>query len=173
MAFVVDDLEQAVADVVVHLAQAGYRLDFTPASLWEVDRFFDEHGPEPAVAGESVVGKGPMLFALGGYVGEVLRRALGGTWFGDDDDPESEVNVELRLADGSIVWPVQRVMKRYAHGSEDGIVVYGVALGLLVGDPPKPAGYGFKVLTSALHDPSPSATRQVKRWFADRRRKRG
>jgi hypothetical protein len=76
------------------------------------------------------------MFALGGYTGEVIRLALGGTWQADDEDPEGEVNVELHLPAGGVIWPVQRVMKRCINGAEDGIAVYGAALGLDVGRGP-------------------------------------
>ncbi|HEV8239963.1 MAG TPA: hypothetical protein VGS57_11395, partial [Thermoanaerobaculia bacterium] len=79
---------------------------------------------------------GARLFALGAYTGEVIRRAVGGTWSGDDPDPEGEINIELQLADGSIVWPVQRVMKRLANGAEDALAPYAAALGVDVGAPP-------------------------------------
>jgi hypothetical protein len=55
----------------------------------------------------------------------------------DDADPEGEINIELQLADGSIVWPVQRVMKRPANGAEDALAPYAAALGVDVGAPPE------------------------------------
>jgi hypothetical protein len=78
------------------------------------------------------------LFALGAYVGEVVRRDAGGTWRGNDDDPNGEITVEVVLADGTRLWPVQRVMKRYTNGPEDGIAAFAAALGLNVGPPPQP-----------------------------------
>ena len=44
----------------------------------------------------------------------------------------------LALPDGSSIWPVQRVMKRFTNGSEDGIAAYGAALGVVVGSRPEP-----------------------------------
>ena len=78
---------------------------------------------------------GPRVFALGAYTGEVIRRDRGGEWHADDDDPGAEVNVELRLPGGGVIWPVQRAMKRCLNGAEDGIAAYGAALGLDVGAP--------------------------------------
>ena len=63
----------------------------------------------------------------------MIRRAIGGTWSADDADPEAEINIELQLPDGSIVWPVQRVMKRLANGAEDAVAPYAAALGVGVG----------------------------------------
>jgi hypothetical protein len=42
----------------------------------------------------------------------------------------------VRLPDGTTCWPVQRVMKRFKNGAEDGIAAYGVGMGLHVGRPP-------------------------------------
>ena len=81
---------------------------------------------------------GPRIFALGAYLGEVVRRNAAGTWRANDQDPQGEVNVELVLADGTKIWPVQRVMKRYENGPEDGIAAYGAAVGLDVGQRPQP-----------------------------------
>ncbi|MFF5233197.1 hypothetical protein [Dactylosporangium sp. NPDC000521] len=79
---------------------------------------------------------GARLFALGAYVGEVVRRHTGAAWSGDDDDPAAEVNIALDLPDGRRIWPVQRVMKRFSNGGEDGLVAYGAALGLDTGSQP-------------------------------------
>ena len=75
-------------------------------------------------------GLGQRIFGLGSYVGEVIRRDVGGTWNGDDADPAAEVNITLVLDDGSVIWPVQRVMKRFKNGREDSLVAYAAALGV-------------------------------------------
>lgn len=53
------------------------------------------------------------MFAVGSYVGEVIRRHYGGEWRGNDEDPEGEINLGLVLPGGAIIWPVQRVLKRF------------------------------------------------------------
>lgn len=142
MASLVEDLGGAASWISRALQASGYRADFTAPSLWSIDQFVDEHvhAGRPRAGGLLADDFGPRLFALGAYTGEVIRRDLGGTWHADDADPESEVNVELRLPGGVIMWPVQRVMKRCANGAEDGIAAYGAALGLPVGPPPRPRG---------------------------------
>ena len=79
---------------------------------------------------------GTWMFGIGAYVGEVVRRSRGGEWECDDDDPQAEINVELQLSDGATCWPVQRAMKRFKNGAEDGIAIWAIALGLDVGAPP-------------------------------------
>jgi hypothetical protein len=111
------------------LSSSGYKADFSLESLKEVDRFFDEHAPngQPKPGGLLSVDVGARLFALGGYVGEVIRRVSGGEWKGNDKDTQAEISIALKLKSGAIIWPVQRVMKRFKNGSEDGLFVYGVA----------------------------------------------
>lgn len=109
------------------LSQSGYRADFSLACLKELDRFFDEQttNGQPNPDGLLAEQLGLRLFAIGAYVGEVIRRQNGGEWEGDDEDPEAEFNISVRLENGTVLWPVQRVMARLKNGSEDGIWVYG------------------------------------------------
>ena len=71
---------------------------------------------------------GARLFAIGAYVGEVIRRQNSGEWQGDDNDTHAEINVAVRLKTGTILWPVQRVMKRFKNGAEDDIWIYGATV---------------------------------------------
>lgn len=138
MPSLLDDISAGAEWVAEALRSSGYRADFSPASLWEVERFFEEHtrSGEPRRGGLLAEDTGSRLFSLGAYVGEVIRRAVGGEWAADDTDPQGELNVALTLLDGSTVWPVQRVVKRLQN-SEDSIAAYGAALGVEPG--PRPA----------------------------------
>lgn len=60
-----------------------------------------------------------------------------GAWESSGDDEADEVNVALRLADGSVLLPVQRVMKRFQLGDEESLAAYALALGVPVGAPPE------------------------------------
>jgi hypothetical protein len=135
-----EDIDRSAAWIAQALQSSGYRADFSPQSLWSIDRFFDDHSDHgrPKRGGLLAADLGARIFALGAYVGEVIRRHAGGTWHTNDEDPEGEVNVELVLTDETRIWPVQRVMKRYQNGAEDGIAAYGAMLGLDVGQPPPP-----------------------------------
>jgi hypothetical protein len=66
---------------------------------------------------------------LGAYVGEVILRHFGGQWEADDDDAEGEITLRVILASGTMVCPVQRVMKGFRNGSEDGLYAYGKLAG--------------------------------------------
>ena len=139
MANLQDDIKSGAAWIAKALNSSDYRADFTPKSLWEIDRFFDDHTRDGAAkrGGLLAEGLGARLFAIGSYAGEVVRRTVGGGWVVDDDDPEGEISVELVLQDGTRCWPVQRAMKRFKNGSEDGIAGWGTGLGLEVGPQPE------------------------------------
>jgi hypothetical protein len=112
------------------LTESGYKADFSLESLKEIDRFFDDQmsNGQPKPGGLLAEQFGARLFAIGGYVGEVIRRQEGGEWLGDDNDPEAEFNIAVRIRENSIIWPMQRVMKRAKNGPEDSVWGYGYAL---------------------------------------------
>jgi hypothetical protein len=140
MASLTENIDASAAWIAQTLQSSGYHADFSAPSLWSIDQFFDENSDrgQPRRGGLLATDLGSRLFALGAYVGEVIRRNAGGAWHANDQDPQGEINVELVLADGTKIWPVQRVMKRYKYGREDSVAAYGAALGLDVGQPPQP-----------------------------------
>ena len=79
-----DDVVTAADWIARALESSGYRADFTPQSRWDIERFMTEHSAHgTAVAGGPLaVDPGSRLFALGAYLGETVRRGLGGTWGG-------------------------------------------------------------------------------------------
>ncbi|CAL9484175.1 hypothetical protein [Streptomyces sp. enrichment culture] len=132
MGSLLDDVHTSAAWIARALGASGYRADFTPESLTDVERFLTEHSAHGAAVpgGLLATEAGPRLFALGAYLGETVRRGLGGVWEADDEDPYGEVNLALRLPGGAVVRPVQRVIKRFRNGPEDSLVGYAVGLGL-------------------------------------------
>ncbi len=107
------------------LNSSNYAADFSIGSLKEIDRFFDEQNTPDGILNRN---RGQILFALGAYIGEVIISAYGGEWLTDDSDPQGEINIAVKLKDDSIIFPVQRAMKRYANGKEDSIYDYGIVL---------------------------------------------
>ena len=126
---VVSDALASAEKISRALSQSGYEADFSLESLRQIDRFFEEQvsNGQPKPGGLLSQQLGARLFAIGAYVGEVIRRQNGGEWQGDDNDPQAEINIAVRLKTGVILWPVQRVMKRFKNGAEDGIWIYGAA----------------------------------------------
>jgi hypothetical protein len=145
MPSIVDDAANGAEWIAKALSSSGYRADFSPGSLWEIERFFDEHSAEGQATPGGLLAEdlGSRIFALGSYIGEVVRRVRGGTWSNDDDDAEAEINVSLVLPDKTRAWPVQRAMKRFRNGPEDSVVAWGTGLGVTPGPKPPPPRRGF------------------------------
>ncbi|MEU3792497.1 hypothetical protein AB0F07_22280 [Streptomyces fructofermentans] len=139
MTSLLDDVHTSTEWIARALESSGYRADFSPAGLRDIEQFMSDHSDEGTVVQGGLLTEdlGARLFALGCYLGETVRYAIGGSWEAEDDDPQGEINIRLRLPDGSVVWPVQRVMKRFRNGPEDSIVGYAAALGLNMS--PQPA----------------------------------
>jgi len=128
---IVAEAVSAGEHIADRLRGSDFRTDFTLSSLYEIDRLFDRDAPDGVARPGGLFSEnvGFNLFALGGYVGLTLLRELGGEWVGDDRDPEGEINISLTLADGSTVWPVQRIMMRFREGAECSVGDYGSVLG--------------------------------------------
>lgn len=116
-----DDIEPSIKWLIVAMASSDYHLDLTIESLKEIDRFFDEQNTPNGILSKN---KGSILFAMGCYVGEVIIRNFGGVWLTDDSDPQGEINIAVKTDNGSIMFPVQRCIKRFQNGAEDSIYAY-------------------------------------------------
>lgn len=127
---IVLDAQGAAEWMAKALSMSGYKTDFSLDSLREVDRFFDEHAFEGKARPEGLLAEqlGQRIFGIGAYIGEVIRRQAGGRWLGDDSDTQAEINISLKLRKGTLIWPVQRTMKRFKNGPEDGIYIYAVMI---------------------------------------------
>jgi hypothetical protein len=85
---IVKDAVEAADWMAKALSSSGYKADFTLDSLKEVDRFVDDQAPggNPKSGGLLSDHLGARVFALGAYVGEVIRRQGEGQWRGDDNE---------------------------------------------------------------------------------------
>ena len=131
MALIKEEITTASEWMAAALLSSGYNADFSLSSFAEVERFFNEHSANgfPRAGSFLANDTDSRIFAMGCYIGEVIRRVKGGEWQGSDDDPNVKVNLELRLPDGSVSWPTQRAMRRLKNGSPDSIVAYAQELG--------------------------------------------
>lgn len=120
-----DDIPVAASWIAKALSSSGYKADFSPGSISEVERFFEEQTRDGRPVANGLLDKnvGARLFALSCYCGETLRREIGGEWITDDDDPHGEVDMALKLANGHLCWPGQRIMKRL-NSEEDDLVFW-------------------------------------------------
>lgn len=116
-----EDIHTACEWIAMALNSSGYKADYTIESMKEIDRFLDEQSGETGIISR---GRGKILFSLGCYVGETIIRLYGGKWHTDDNDPQGEINASVELDNGTVIFPIQRVIKRYQNGSEDGIYAY-------------------------------------------------
>lgn len=116
-----EDIHTACEWVVMALNSSSYKADYTVESMKEIDRFIDEQSEENGIISR---GRGKILFSLGCYVGETVIRLYGGKWHTDDNDPAGEINASVELDNGTVIFPIQRVIKRYQNVSEDGIYAY-------------------------------------------------
>jgi len=125
-----EDVTKAYEWISEALKSSNYDADFSFDSLKEVERFFEENCEDGNAKSGGLLSEnlGQRLFSIGCYVGEVIRRHYDGEWITNDNDPWGEINIGIKLSDWSIVWPVQKVMKRFKNGKEDSIYVYGIAL---------------------------------------------
>jgi hypothetical protein len=105
-------------------------MDFSIKSFKEIDRFFEEYAPHGEARPGGLLSEnfGNRMFSIGAYVGEVICRRTGARWQGDDNDPDAEINITVRFKRGQIIWPVQKVLKRFQNGPQDSIYGYGIAL---------------------------------------------
>ena len=127
-----EDIRQACDWVVMALNSSGYKADFTAESMREIDRFFDEQNTPTGILSGN---RGQILFALASYIGESVIKTYGGKWITNDEDPQGELNIAVELANGTIIWPAQRCMRRYMNGREDSIYDYFWVLDSNIGEP--------------------------------------
>ena len=129
MATLREDIKTQSDWIVQAFAADNFRLDYTLDSFIEIDRFFVSNmkNGRPKKGGRlAKKGFGPILFSIGAYIGETIIKIVPGSeWITDDNDPQGELTVALRLPNGMEIWPIQRVMKRFKNGSEDSIYPYG------------------------------------------------
>ena len=104
----------------------GIPLDFSPASLLGLDAYLDTTvGPEGYAPNAEEWAPDPaqqtLVLLYGSYLGEVVRRRIGGAWQeprGGDD----ALGVHLLLPDGSRFFPFARLFERLRVGVEQGLM---------------------------------------------------
>jgi len=127
---IVRDALEAADWMAKSLAGWGYKADYSLDSLKDVDRFIDDEAPggKPKPGGHLSQQFGTHMFGLGAYVGETIRRLGDGQWEGNDRDAWPEVTLAVRLKSGAVLWPTQRMLKRFENGKENGLYPYGVVI---------------------------------------------
>ncbi len=128
MATLLEDIHKQSEWIVKAFASEKFRLDFSIDSFIEIDRFFNKYVKDGKGIKGGILEKnyGPILWGIGAYVGETIIKVVPGSiWIADDDSPEGELGISVKLPGDILIWPVLRVMKRFKNGEEDSIYVYG------------------------------------------------
>lgn len=113
---------EAATFVEVH---SNLAMDFSPESLLLVDKFISEIHPHGASLDSTII-------ICGAYVGETVRRNLGGEWMADEEGCYWLQNIggtELKLM------PLSWAANRFKNGSEDALTYkYAVTAKMVTGD---------------------------------------
>jgi hypothetical protein len=123
------------------LQSLGYAVDFSPQSLREIDRFFDDTFnagvPRRRFHRKFVVelvdpyGRS-WRFAIVAYVGEVIRQAIGGEWVTDDCRSVDMIDMQLVLPSGRAVMPMIEVVRSLTAPKEASLADFGIDCGLAI-----------------------------------------
>ncbi len=130
-------LVNTCSDIVMTAAlKWGVILDFTEASLADVEEVLGvlHDGLKSASAEEkpSDASVRAMTIGFGTYVGEVIRRTMGGIWTHAEVEGQGKV---LRLVVGSAeLYPLRKVEKRLTEGAAENVRFYVHALGQVVAE---------------------------------------
>jgi len=128
-----DLMEAYAADAVDHAQTAfGVSLDYSAESIREVEVVLGKlHASLPrglmryirrAPSAETIE---TLCKMYGGYIGEVYRRTVGGTWELREDIPGSEGPVlTVSSAGGNSIFPPAKVWNRIHNGAEDDVWLY-------------------------------------------------
>jgi hypothetical protein len=141
MADIAADARSSAEWISERLQSLGYGADLRPQSLREIDRFFDDTF-QAGVPRRRFRRKFPVApvdpygrswrFAIVAYVGEVVRRAIGGDWVTDDCKSGEMIDMQLVLPSGRAVMPMIEVVRSAAGCQEAILARFGMDCGLAV-----------------------------------------
>lgn len=128
MSTLFEDIKKHDLWVVSAFASLGKTMDHSLASVKYIDTLFDEQLELPGKAKEGGLlseNLGGKLFSFASYVGEtIIKNSEGAVWVTNDSDPKGELNISIKLPDESVIWPTQKLMKRFKNGPEDSLHFY-------------------------------------------------
>lgn len=132
------DVPEAADWLAGLLRKRGVEADFSPDSLIALDRFISDSVSAQLPGNRDFFSEdiSYRAFSVGAYVGEVIRRAVGGEWQSDDHDPLIEINIALRLPDDRECFPMKRVFERMNLGSGASFTRFAVDNGVGIMDAP-------------------------------------
>lgn len=112
------------ADGFVKMAKAvfGVTLDFSDASVEQVEQIAAEISAAFAAKTPKEGSIARLSYAIGGYVGETYRRNHTGVWGVMTQDGQQFSG--MRTESGGLFWPTGKAEKRIRNGSEDNLWLY-------------------------------------------------
>ena len=126
-------MEAYAADAVEHAQSAfGLKLDYSAESIKDVEDVLSKlHRSFPRGL-MRLIRRPPSAETIdtlckmyGGYIGEVYRRTVGGTWDLREDIPGAEgPMLALSRPGGDAIFPPAKVWKRIHNGAEDDVWFY-------------------------------------------------
>ena len=122
------DIDEYSEWIMTALNRSGYLADYTLESMKELDRFINTEN-NGIIAGN----RGLIIFAMGAYVGKTVIKLYGGDWITDDHDLEGELNIKVKLPDGTEMAPVQKCLKRCKLGMEESLYSYVSVIPMIMG----------------------------------------
>jgi len=125
-----EDIKTSAEWIIENFHRDGLILDYSLESFKVIDSFFDRNAKDglPVPGGRLSKNMGTVMFSIGSYIGETIIKIVPGSEWETDDEKNDEIGVEVKLPDGAKIWPMQRVMKRFKNGAEDGIYSYGMVV---------------------------------------------
>lgn len=124
----VEQYLSAARDAAVRWRAAAF--DYSPGTLDMLEEMLEELYQELSRKttkkrfglGKSDVDVAQWANLWGIYLGEVLRRELGGTWITGHEEAPTLLAVEF--SDGTVIFPTARVFRRLSDGSAENVVEY-------------------------------------------------
>jgi hypothetical protein len=117
-------LTKLANDAVDVASKKNIKLDFTPASIAALESFCDQIYRENQISWfQKLRGKKPYSIdfptsLLGAYLGETLRKQIGGLWENEEGEGWALVTDRGRC------YPLNKVWKRLTNGDEDNLMLY-------------------------------------------------
>lgn len=122
------DLKNKSDWIVFFFSVEDYILDYTIKSFMEIDFFFDRNSKKgKAIKGRRLdIDLEKKLFAIGAYIGETIIKTVDGAeWVIDENDPLAILNASIKLPNGVLLKPVQKIILRFQNDNKDDMYSYG------------------------------------------------
>ncbi len=114
--------------IVNCFATENLDLNFSTDSLKHLDKFIDDHSINGEPKPNGILNKNheEILFGMGIYLGETIKKYLPGSKWLISEEENNSLTGDLILPNDAHVFPIEKIFKRFQNGSEDEIYAYGL-----------------------------------------------